>query len=75
MNARHGKIRSISLACGVLLFAAPLWWLPGSSAGAPQDDDARNAAQANPFLSATGKVVVPIFVRTDCPIANRYAPK
>jgi thiol-disulfide isomerase/thioredoxin len=29
---------------------------------------------ADPFQSARGKVVVLIFVRTDCPISNRYAP-
>ncbi len=28
----------------------------------------------NPFLSASGKPVVLLFVRTDCPISNRYAP-
>jgi hypothetical protein len=28
----------------------------------------------DPFQSAPGKVVVLVFVRTDCPISNRYAP-
>jgi thiol-disulfide isomerase/thioredoxin len=28
----------------------------------------------DPFLAARGKVLVVIFVRTDCPISNRYAP-
>jgi thiol-disulfide isomerase/thioredoxin len=28
----------------------------------------------DPFQAARGKVVVLIFVRTDCPISNRYAP-
>lgn len=28
----------------------------------------------NPFKASGGKVVVLIFVRTDCPISNRYAP-
>jgi hypothetical protein len=28
----------------------------------------------NPLKAAAGKVVVLIFVRTDCPISNRYAP-
>src|SRR5258707_11436330 len=27
-----------------------------------------------PFRAAPGKVVVLIFVRTDCPVSNRYAP-
>jgi thiol-disulfide isomerase/thioredoxin len=29
---------------------------------------------ADPFRMAAGKIVVLLFVRTDCPIANRYAP-
>ncbi|HTF22641.1 MAG TPA: hypothetical protein VK937_01845 [Candidatus Limnocylindria bacterium] len=29
---------------------------------------------ADPFLAASGKPVVLIFLRTDCPISNRYAP-
>jgi thiol-disulfide isomerase/thioredoxin len=29
---------------------------------------------ADPFHAAQGKVVVLIFVRTDCPVSNRYAP-
>ena len=29
---------------------------------------------ADPFTAAAGKPVVLIFVRTDCPISNRYAP-
>jgi len=28
----------------------------------------------DPFRAAAGKVVVLVFVRTDCPISNRYAP-
>ena len=29
---------------------------------------------ADPFLAAAGRPIVLIFVRTDCPISNRYAP-
>src|SRR2546427_4770683 len=29
---------------------------------------------ADPFQKSQGKVVVLVFVRTDCPISNRYAP-
>ncbi len=29
---------------------------------------------ADPFLEASGKPVVLLFVRTDCPVSNRYAP-
>src|SRR5215472_4269555 len=30
--------------------------------------------QVDPLKSSPGKVVILIFVRTDCPISNRYAP-
>jgi thiol-disulfide isomerase/thioredoxin len=33
-----------------------------------------DGTSADPFLAASGKPVVLIFVRTDCPISNRYAP-
>ena len=33
-----------------------------------------NGHAADPFREAKGKIVVLLFVRTDCPISNRYAP-
>jgi thiol-disulfide isomerase/thioredoxin len=30
--------------------------------------------KVDPFQQASGKVVVLVFLRTDCPISNRYAP-
>ena len=33
-----------------------------------------NGHPLDPFRSAPGKVVVLIFIRTDCPVSNRYAP-
>ena len=33
-----------------------------------------NGSPVDPFKSSAGKIVVLIFVRTDCPIANRYSP-
>jgi hypothetical protein len=32
------------------------------------------AGTGDPFAQEAGKIVVLIFVRTDCPISNRYAP-
>src|SRR6267142_1522798 len=48
----------------VLLVSTNSQGLPIDLAGKPFD----------PFRAAHGKVVVLIFVRTDCPISNRYAP-
>jgi AhpC/TSA family len=48
--------------------------------GLPRPTRAQGAAldlsgkSVDPFQAARGKVVVLIFVRTDCPISNRYAP-
>jgi thiol-disulfide isomerase/thioredoxin len=33
-----------------------------------------NGKSVNPFVLALGKPLVLIFVRTDCPVSNRYAP-
>jgi hypothetical protein len=33
-----------------------------------------NGSPVDPFKSSAGKIVVLIFVRTDCPVANRYSP-
>ena len=34
-----------------------------------------NAKPLDPFKASHGKLVVLVFVRTDCPISNRYAPE
>jgi thiol-disulfide isomerase/thioredoxin len=47
----------------------------GSISASPQNtgfDLAGNSV--DPLKAANGKVVVLVFVRTDCPVANRYAP-
>jgi hypothetical protein len=35
---------------------------------------ALDGTPADPFQKSPGKIVVLVFVRTDCPISNRYAP-
>src|SRR5882762_5982129 len=55
---------AIVLLCTVLLVSTNSQGLAIDLAGKPFD----------PFRAAYGKVVVLIFVRTDCPISNRYAP-
>jgi hypothetical protein len=63
--------------CRLLLLVIVATWLASftsASAGAQNTafDLAGNAV--NPLKSAGGKVVVLVFVRTDCPVSNRYAP-
>jgi len=36
---------------------------------------ALDGTAADPFKKSPGKIVVLVFVRTDCPISNRYAPR
>jgi thiol-disulfide isomerase/thioredoxin len=55
--------------------AAVLFLLALSSWAAAQKTALNlDGSPADPFSAASGKPVVLIFVRTDCPISNRYAP-
>ncbi len=74
MSMEHGKSFRGFVACCAILLGAIVWQLPETIA-APSDVSSHGVAQADPWTSAAGKVVVLIFVRTDCPIANRYAPE
>jgi thiol-disulfide isomerase/thioredoxin len=74
MSTNSSKMfRSFLMGCAI--FAAATCANLPKSAAAPQDAVARGPTQKEPWSSAAGKVVVLIFVRTDCPIANRYAPE
>ena len=53
-----------ALCCSAVVPRAGQAHLPESLAGAPVD----------PFKLSAGHVLVLLFVRTDCPISNRYAP-
>jgi hypothetical protein len=55
---------AIVLLCAALVVSTNSQGLATDLAGKPFD----------PFRAARGKVVVLIFMRTDCPISNRYAP-
>src|SRR5947209_20159188 len=62
-------------AIRVSLMATALLLLALSTSGAAQKTALHlDGTPADPFLAASGKPVVLIFVRTDCPISNRYAP-
>jgi thiol-disulfide isomerase/thioredoxin len=73
-----------ALLAGSLLHAAagPEFAIPASiPAGATTSSPTKSAVAqdlsgktVNPFEVAAGKPLVLIFVRTDCPISNRYAP-
>src|SRR5258708_36439830 len=64
-------IRTLILTIFLELCLWPL--LPGSRGGQTPAVDL-SGAPVDPLKAAGGKAVVLIFVRTDCPILNRYAP-
>jgi thiol-disulfide isomerase/thioredoxin len=71
----HPRLTSQLLAVLLSLATAPfllltLPCLPAAQAKALHLD----GTAADPFLEASGKLVVFVFVRIDCPLSNRYAP-
>jgi thiol-disulfide isomerase/thioredoxin len=73
-----GRTRASQTAFRVLILAAflaacSLSVLAGSSRGQTTALDL-SGTPVDPLKAAQGTVVVLIFVRTDCPISNRYAP-
>jgi thiol-disulfide isomerase/thioredoxin len=68
----HGiLLRCVAL---LLLVAVPLSKLQAQGVAAPKGVVDLTGHAVDPFHRTSGKVIVLVFVRTDCPIANRYAP-
>ncbi len=65
------KLVSIFLSFVAATLFLPAW---SSSPAAQKTALHLDDTPADPFLAASGKPVVLVFVRTDCPISNRYAP-
>ena len=57
-----------------LVVAALLLFVLSSSGAAQKTALRLDGTPSDPFLVASGKPVVLVFVRTDCPLSNRYAP-
>jgi thiol-disulfide isomerase/thioredoxin len=69
------RLRSRSPLSLTLEFCGPvLLCLLGAAGYAQQGVTDLEGRQADPWAAASGKLVVLVFVRTDCPISNRYAP-
>src|SRR4029077_6698177 len=73
MSERHRILRQCShfLASILLMCVGAATLVSASSQSLATDPEGK---AFDPFRAAQGKVVVLIFVRTDCPISNRYAP-
>jgi thiol-disulfide isomerase/thioredoxin len=72
MGRRWHTIRFVRLLL-VVIVAAGLAWL-ASSLGAENTAFDLAGNPVDPLKSGGGKIVVLVFVRTDCPVSNRYAP-
>jgi thiol-disulfide isomerase/thioredoxin len=73
MGRRWHAFRVVPLLSVVIVTA----WLASSvstSGGAQNTGFDLAGNPVDPLKSAGGKVVVLVFVRTDCPVSNRYAP-
>lgn len=74
MGRRHHPFRAIHVT--LILVAVAAW--PSRILNAAHGRQASvvdlSGAPVDPVQSAGGKVTVLVFVRTDCPISNRYAP-
>ena len=71
MGKRLHTIRSFSRFLIAIVLLCPASIVSTNSQGFATDLAGK---PFDPFRAARGKVVVLIFVRTDCPISNRYAP-
>jgi thiol-disulfide isomerase/thioredoxin len=70
------RLRSQPLSCFFSSFVTAILVVLAltSSPAAQKTALSLDGSPTDPFIAATGKPVVFIFVRTDCPISNRYAP-
>lgn len=66
-------LRSFRLLLTILAVVAVCFPFPYSIAAQGSAVDL-TGNPVDPFQSSPGKVVVLVFVRTDCPVSNRYAP-
>ena len=73
MGRRWHTTRFVRLLLAVIVAAGLASLASSRSAGNTAFDLAGNPV--NPLKSGGGRIVVLVFVRTDCPVANRYAPR
>src|SRR5580692_8942886 len=73
MGRRWHTIRVVRLLL-VVIVAAGLAWFASTSLGAENTAFDLAGNPVDPIKSGSRKIVVLIFVRTDCPVSNRYAP-
>jgi hypothetical protein len=74
---RRRRSRTIGFAWSTCLLFGPAWSTPAVGAQGRREVLAENldGALTDPFKTSSTRITVLLFVRTDCPIANRYAPE
>lgn len=72
-HAVHPRVRISSRIATALALAFALAFLAAAQLSLKGVVDL-NGKASNPFQHAGGRIIVFLFVRTDCPISNRYAP-
>jgi len=71
MSRTHSRVKRIALAFSLACLFAPA----SRSIAAPATALDLDGKSVDPLTASSGKVAVLIFVRTDCPVSNRYAPE
>jgi hypothetical protein len=74
MGRRHHPFRSIHLMVILIAVAVCPSHILNATPGKQAAIVDLGGVPVDPFQSARGRVTVLVFVRTDCPISNRYAP-
>jgi len=67
------RLKFFSTSCALFLTAS-LFCLPLLSGQVPQTAFDLDGKSIDPIKASQGKITVLVFIRTDCPISNRYAP-
>jgi hypothetical protein len=75
MRRQHS--RTIAFAWSAFLFCGPACLPATRAAQSPREElaESLDGRLTDPFRTSGVQLTVLIFVRTDCPIANRYAPE
>jgi hypothetical protein len=74
MGGSENSTRGRRVFLSVLFLCLSVLALSGGAQNAAKGVVDLDGKSADPLRHANGKIVVLLFVRTDCPISNRYAP-
>jgi hypothetical protein len=75
-HARPVRFSLCTVLCALMVgvFSGAVRIVAFAGSGEPMQAEGLDGKLVDPFAASDGRVVVLLFVRTDCPISNRYAP-